>query len=268
MNTLHPKKSYKLNYLAVIPPTMAILSEIGVWMPILNIFSIFLGIMGILFGAFYIVKIKRSTKKKISEFGLIALGNITWMIAMLTCAVMKFSSASYSNDANSDFINQIIGFKYYTNENDKSAVQETREETDSQSKESNKSKCYEVNDTVRLKGVKMTLTDVKKKFKMNGEYSNPKQGSQLIKVNVKIENDSESEINVSENDIKIKDSSGAMENPIEATNLLADKFESAVLLPGGIREGAVIFEVPENDNELKLIYTFPHDDGARVEFNL
>ena len=86
MVILHPKKSYKLNYIAIIPPVMAILSEIGVWMPILNIFSIFLGIVGIIFGTLYIIKVKKVTKKKVSEFGLIAVGNMIWIIAMITCA--------------------------------------------------------------------------------------------------------------------------------------------------------------------------------------
>lgn len=265
MNVLHPKKSYKLNYIAVVPPLMGILSEIGVWMPILNIFSIFLGIMGIVFGILHIVKIKKTTKRKIGEFGLIAIGNITWIVAMLTCAIMKFSSASYADNTSSDFINQLTGFGYSTGNHKQIEEKSLKQEnTGTQIK----SKTYDINDTAEFEGLKITITDVKKNFKMVPENSEPRQGSQFVKVDVKIENDSNSELNVSENDIKIQDSQGAVETPTPATYVLDDRFESADLIPGGVREGAVIFEVPENDSELKVIYTFPNSDGQRAEFDL
>jgi len=256
---------------------MGILSEIGVCMPILNIFSIFLGIMGIIFGIIHIVRIKKSTKRKIGEFGLIAIGNIAWIVAMLTCAIMKFSSASYADNTSNDFINELIGFGYSTNKNkqneEKNSEQKnTNESTQSDNKnidtQNNKSKTYNVNDAAEFEGVKVTLANIQKNFKMKGENVSPRQGSKFVKVSVRVENNSTSELDVSENDIKIKDSQGAIENPISATYNLDEPFESAILSPGGIREGAVIFEVPENDNELKLIYTFPHSDGQRAAFNL
>jgi len=272
MNVLHPKKSYKLNYIAVVPPLMGILSEIGVWMPVLNIFSIFLGIMGIIFGIWHICRIKQSTKRKIGEFGLIAIGNIAWIVAMLTCAVMKFSSATYADNTSSDFIKQLTGFGYSTNkskqnsknENDDTYAQNENKNTESQVK----SKNYSINDTAEFGGVKVTLTSIQKSFKMSGNNLGPRQGSQFVKVNMKVENDSGSERNVSENDIKIKDSQGAIETPNQVTNTLDDQFESAVLISGGTREGSVIFEVPEGDNDLKIIYTFPDSDNQRAEFYL
>lgn len=280
MNVLQPKKSYKLNYIAVIPPIMGILSEIGVWMPILNVFSIFLGIMGIAFGIWYITKLKKSTKRKISEFGLIALGNMTWIVAMLVCAFMKFSSASYDNSTSNDFLNQLTGFGYTdrdsrTQENGSGKADNTQSENTksntgekSQKNTENSKSNYDIGDTVKLENVKITLKDVQKNFKMPSEYSGPKQGSQFVKVTTKIENISESEISVSENDMKIIDSKGAMENPTSATYILNDQFESAVLIPEGIREGAVIFEVPENDDGLKLIYHEPGENGQKIEFDL
>lgn len=278
MNVLHPKKSYKLNYLAVVPPLMGILSEIGVWMPILNVFSIFLGIMGIVFGTWYIVKLKKSTKKRVSEFGLIALGNMAWIVAMITCAFMKFSSASYDNSTSSDFINQLTGFGYTNNEtqtdekskkNNSNSSESSQTGTDKTSKEDETGqKSYAVNDTAKFEGIKVTLDDVQKSFKMGKDHSAPKQGSQFVKVSIRVKNDSDSEINVSEKDMKIKDSNGAIENPASATYTLDDQFESAILLPGGTREGTAIFEVPENDDELKLIYTFPVSGGERAVFDL
>lgn len=255
MNVLQPKKSYKLNYIALIPPTMAILSEVGVWMPILNVFSIFLGVMGIICGACYMIKVKRCTKKKISEFGLIALGNMIWIIAMITCAIMKFTSVSYADNMNKDFMSQLMGFGCHSDKNNQSEAQ-------------NKSRAYKAHDTADLDGVKITLTDVRKNFKTEDEKFTPRHGSQFVMVNVRIENDSNSELGVSENDIKIQDSQGAIEPPISATYNLDEPFEGAILLPGGTRQGAVIFEVPEDDDSLKIIYTSPLSDGQKAEFEL
>ncbi|MBR2578879.1 MAG: DUF4352 domain-containing protein, partial [Clostridia bacterium] len=239
MVSLHPKKSYKLNYIAIIPPIMAILSEIGVWMPILNVFSIFLGIMGIIFGTIYIIKVKKSTKKKISEFGLIALGNMIWIVAMVICAIMKFSPISYTDNTSSDFINQLTGFGYCGNKAETQSQQENGSIAEEPKTENKILKNYKINDTAELEGIKMTLTGIEKNFDMSSENLSPRQGTEFIKISVKIENTSNTELNVSESDIKIQDSIGAIENPISATSTLHDRFESAILAPGGIREGSV-----------------------------
>lgn len=267
MAVLQPKKSYKLNYIAIVPPVMAILSEIGVWMPILNVFSIFLGIMGMIFGTLYIIKIKKSTKKKVSEFALIALGNMLWIVAMVVCAVMKFSSATYADSTSNDFINQLIGIGYVDRDNEPEA-ENKKASTNATGVATQISKNYKLNETAESEGLKVTLTDVRKNFEMDGEYSKPRPGSQFVKVSVKIENSSNSEVNVSESDVKIKESQGAIETPTSLTDILDDRFESALLTPGGIREGAVIFEVPEDDDELKVIYTFPTAGGERAEFDI
>ncbi len=248
-------------------------------MPILNVFSIFLGIAGIIFGVWYIVKLKKGTKRNINEFGLIALGNMTWIVAMLVCAFMKFTSVSYADSTSNDFLNQLTGIGYTDRDDDKEKSNQTENSTSSENvkpttsetsqKDNNNAKNnYDVGDTVKLENVKITLKDVQKNFKITGGYSGPKQGSQFVKVTLKVENISESEINVSENDIKIIDSKGAMENPTSATYILNDQFESAVLIPEGVREGATIFEVPENDEGLKLIYHEPGENGQKIVFDL
>ena len=227
----------------------------------INIFSIFLGIMGIIFGIWHIFRIKQSTKRKIGEFGLIAIGNIAWIVAMLTCAVMKFSSATYADNTSSDFIKQLTGFNY-------TPSQHKQDKEKSSTENQNKSKTYSIKDVAEFEGVKVTLTNVQKNFKLSGNNSSPRQDSQFIKVSMKVENDSSSELNVSENDIKVKDSQGAIETPNQVTHTLDDQFESAVLVPGGTREGSVVFEVPENDDDSKIIYTFPDSDDQRAEFYL
>lgn len=120
--------------------------------------------------------------------------------------------------------------------------------------ENNDSNTYKAEETITFKGKEVTVTKVERNYNTGNSYIEPSEGKEFVKVTVSIKNVSDSNIEVSPFDFKIQSSDGALKEITFSTYSLEDEFESAELIPGGIRIGALLFEVPKNDANLKLVY--------------
>lgn len=132
---------------------------------------------------------------------------------------------------------------------DKSSSSDTNS---SASTDSDKTVEHKVGETIDIEGKKLTIKAVTKDYKSGNEFLKPGAGNQYIKVDLNIKNDTGNAIDVSSYEFKILDSNGVYHN----TNyILKDQIVSTKIANGGTLSGSISFEVPKNDNDLKLIYT-------------
>lgn len=264
----------RLNYLGISSLMFSIFAVAGCWIPLFNILSISAAIMGLLLGAWAMVSLIIKNKKSIKSLALPLSGILAAVIAIITAIAMNRSAFS-NHGGIKNFMTQVMDsmVNKNTNENNKSSSNNSKNSTTTESDNSGKnvnqpSKIYNIGETAEIQGIKVTLSGAEKHFSMNNDYSNPKSGSQFVKVEVKVENATQSDMTVSPYEFKAQDNQGAMESPVSATYLLEDQFESVTLIPGGYRSGSMIFELPENDDNLKLIYQPSAVKDLKFEFYL
>lgn len=138
--------------------------------------------------------------------------------------------------------------------NDAQKVDEKEEtaKADSENKNNNsESTEFKVGDVISFDGKEVSVLNVTRNYNA-GKYRKPKSGNEFIKVTVKIENKSDSDISAACYDFEVQDSNGALENCSWFGE--DDAFESTTLVPGGKRSGSLFFEVPKGDQNLKLVY--------------
>ncbi len=215
------------NTIGIISLVLSIIAIAGSWIPILNLISMVLAIIGICLGLWSFINVLR---KKVSG---VALPILSVILGFLSISL----SSNMNNHVFSDSTDSTVSKVSTTSEN--STAEDTKSE-------------YNVGDVIAFDGKEFTVTKVQKNFSI--KYSEPKSGYEFIKLDVKIENKSDSNISVNTYNFKMQDSNGAIEDVSMETYSADDGFESAELIPNGKRSGSIIFEVPKNDTNLKLIY--------------
>jgi hypothetical protein len=81
----------------------------------------------------------------------------------------------------------------------------------------------------------------------------PQQGNEYIRVYLTLRNTGDQPINYNPFDFKVQDSNGVQKNE-ETFSEMPYRLESGSLAPEGTVEGNLAFEVPQGDNNLRLIY--------------
>ena len=112
---------------------------------------------------------------------------------------------------------------------------------------------FNVGDIIAFDGKELTVEKVERNWKSEKTYIKPKDGKEYVKVSVKIENKSETEMNYNVFEFKAEDSNGAAERFDFQTYSLPDSLGSGNLVKGGKKSGSMIFEVPAGSS-LKLHY--------------
>ena len=138
-----------------------------------------------------------------------------------------------------------------------------------QNKESKKEEKTEFNvgDIIAFDGKELTVEKVERNWNSGNAYLRPKDGKEYVKVSVKIENKSETEMNYNVFEFKAEDSNGAAENANMQTYSLPDSLGSGDLVKGGKKSGSMIFEVPAGSS-LKLHYQPSFWSNKKVIVNL
>lgn len=242
------------NTLGVISVVLGIVAIIGSWIPFLNVISIIIAICGILTGicSFISFLMKKST-------------NCILAIVGTLLSVLAASLAWNINNAVSDGIkddgspSKISDSSNNTSEANNSQQETTTEEAPG---------VYNVGDVISFDNKEVTATKVEKNYNTGNEYIKPKSGKKFIKVSVKIENKSNNDISVSCYDFKVQDSNGVINTCSSETWSLDDRLDSTNLAPNGKIAGSIIFEVPSNDSDLKLIYTPSFFLNKKIEIKL
>lgn len=78
-------------------------------------------------------------------------------------------------------------------------------------------------------------------------------GTELVRVYVALKNTSDQAFNYNLHDFQVQDSNGVQKHPTTVTEL-PYRVEFGDLAAGGTMEGNLVYEVPEGDRNLKLIY--------------
>ena len=126
---------------------------------------------------------------------------------------------------------------------------------------------FNVGDIIAFDGKELTVEKVERNWKSEKAYIKPKDGKEYVKVSVKIENKSETEMNYNVFEFKAEDSNGAAERFNFQTYSLPDSLGSGNLVKGGKKSGSMIFEVPAGSS-LKLHYQPSFWSNKKVIVNL
>ena len=126
---------------------------------------------------------------------------------------------------------------------------------------------FNVGDIIAFDGKELTVEKVERNWNSGNAYLKPKDGKEYVKVSVKIENKSETEMNYNVFEFKAEDSNGAAENADMQTYSLPDSLGSGDLVKGGKKSGSMIFEVPAGSS-LKLHYQPSFWSNKKVIVNL
>jgi hypothetical protein len=84
-------------------------------------------------------------------------------------------------------------------------------------------------------------------------YQRLEPGTELLRVYVTLKNTSNQAFNYNLNNFQVQDSNGVQKNPTTVTDL-PYRVEYGDLAAGGTMEGNIVYEVPEGDRNLKLVY--------------
>ena len=138
-----------------------------------------------------------------------------------------------------------------------------------QNKESKKEEKteFKVGDIIAFDGKELTVEKVERNWKSEKTYIKPKDGKEYVKVSVKIENKSETEMNYNVFEFKVEDFNGAAERFDFQTYSLPDNLGSGDLVKGGKKSGSMIFEIPAGSS-LKLHYQPSFWSNKKVIVNL
>ena len=126
---------------------------------------------------------------------------------------------------------------------------------------------FNVGDIIAFDGKELTVEKVERNWNSGNAYLKPKDGKEYVKVSVKIENKSETEMNYNVFEFKAEDSNGAAESADGQTYSLPDSLGSGDLVKGGKKSGSMIFEVPAGSS-LKLHYQPSFWSNKKVIVNL
>lgn len=126
---------------------------------------------------------------------------------------------------------------------------------------------FNVGDIIAFDGKELTVEKVERNWNSGNSYLKPKDGKEYVKVSVKIENKSETEMNYNVFEFKAENSNGAAENADMQTYSLPDSLGSGDLVKGGKKSGSMIFEVPAGSS-LKLHYQPSFWSNKKVIVNL
>lgn len=151
-------------------------------------------------------------------------------------------------------------------ENKNSGSNGSSQTQNSESKKEEKTE-FNVGDIIAFDGKELTVEKVERNWNSGNAYLKPKDGKEYVKVSVKIENKSETEMNYNVFEFKAEDSNGAAESADGQTYSLPDSLGSGDLVKGGKKSGSMIFEVPAGSS-LKLHYQPSFWSNKKVIVNL
>lgn len=142
----------------------------------------------------------------------------------------------------------------------------TSNETSSTSTENS---VFKVGDIIEKNNVRIAVTSVERNYSTGNEFTEPKDGKEFVKLNIKIENKSNDRVSYNALDWEIEDSNGNIESYMNAMFAQADDdIGSGDLAAGGVKSGSIVFEVPAGDTGLKAHYKDNIFSSSEIIINL
>jgi hypothetical protein len=128
---------------------------------------------------------------------------------------------------------------------------------------------FKVGDIIAFDGREVTVRSAERNYQATNDLYTLPDGKELVKVFVFIENKSNDDLSYNALDFNIQDSSYVSRNYLEAMFAQADDALSSGSLPkGGKIAGSIVFEVPQNDASLVLIFSPSFWSNKQIEVRL
>ncbi len=114
---------------------------------------------------------------------------------------------------------------------------------------------YAVGEVISYDGKEITVVSVERNFDSGNSYYTADSGKEFVKINVKIENKSDSKISYNAYEWEIQDSHGDIQKVDGGLQFTADgALNSGELAPGGNKSADLYFQVPSGDAGVVLHY--------------
>ncbi|WP_227003918.1 DUF4352 domain-containing protein [Salicibibacter halophilus] len=141
------------------------------------------------------------------------------------------------------------------------------EDEDEEDEEELEEQTFTVGDAVEHDDYGLTVESVE--FSSGDEIDNPDSGNEYVIVEVTIDNDGEDTISYNPYHFSIQNSDGNITDQSFSTIDSDTSLSSGDLAPDGTVSGTIVFEAPEDDPELTLIFepSFWSAEEVRVNLN-
>ena len=114
---------------------------------------------------------------------------------------------------------------------------------------------YAVGETISYEGKEVTVVSAERNYDSGNQYYTAEAGKEFIKVNIRIENKSDSNISYNSYEWEIQDSNGDIQKVDGGLQFTADgALNSGELAPGGNKSADLYFQAPSGDAGLVLHY--------------
>lgn len=126
---------------------------------------------------------------------------------------------------------------------------------------------FVVGETIDIDSRKLTVNSVERNYQTGNQFSQPESGNEFALVNVTIENGSKSDLTYSTFNFQLQDTNGVKHNE----NIMAlseGRLNTGTLAAGGKVTGNLVYEVPKDDNGLKLVFESGSFFGKTVSVKL
>jgi len=120
-----------------------------------------------------------------------------------------------------------------------------------------------VGEPAELDDQTFTVIEVERNYAPSNRFSKAESGNEYLRVLVMLTNTSNRNLDYNPFNFEVQDSNGVQKNTTFMSEV-PNNLESGSLAPEGRVEGNLVFEVPRNDNNLKLIYTLNMFSGETV----
>lgn len=140
---------------------------------------------------------------------------------------------------------------------------ESKNKSGSKSKGGSGSTTGAVGESIELEDRTLTVAEVERDYTPQNRFTKAESGNEYLRVFVTMTNTSNRPIDYNPFNFEVQDSNGVQKNQAIVPEV-PNNLESGNLAPDGKVEGNMVFEVPRNDNNLKLIYTTNMFSGETV----
>lgn len=137
-----------------------------------------------------------------------------------------------------------------------------------ESSESTTPDAFTVGQAIDFDNKKVTVTSVERNWNSGNQYVTPETGNEFVKVEVSIENNSNSQVSYNTFDWKMQDGSGVIKDIDPNTFMVDGSLDSGQLAPNGKVTGFMVFQVPADDTNLVLSYNPSFFSDKKVEIKL
>jgi len=221
------------------------------WIPIVNNFAFFLGIISLVLGIIALV-INRKNKKLLSIIGTV--------LSVTTIIIVIATQGLYANSLDK-------ATKSYNKEVKKiDSSSGTEEQSSSASSSSNAKKDFKVGETASISGVEYTVTKVSYS-NGDGDMNVPDNSKQYVFVDVTIKNNSDKDYEYNPLDFQLSNNGNKTDNDYVDDDFVQNQFTSGTLSPNASYSGTWVGQ-SGSDGNLSFTYKDSLSNTSDFEFQL